>query len=196
MIPLLIISGVVLVILILLFIPVSLTLKFNENFDYVLKYGFIKIPLTAKSEEQGKTKEKKDNYFKKLFKEKGFNSAFSELCYFAKVFLEKIVYLLKRLKFKIFNLKIGVGGKDAAKTAINYGVISSAVYYVLGFLDSNVNLKIKKIDVSSDFNSSVTKVEFDLKASLSPFYAILAAFALMKIIFEFKNKELNNNERQ
>ena len=196
MIPLLIILGIVLVISILLLIPVSFSLSFNENFDYTLKYGLIKIPLESKKTKTDKKQKKKENYFKKLFREKGFEAAFSELCFYAKIFLEKILYLLKKIKFKIFNLKISVGGSDAAKTAISYGVISSAVYYVLGFLDSNVNLKIKEIDISSNFNSRATKAEFNLKASLRPIYAILAAFALVKIILEIKNKELINNERQ
>lgn len=196
MIPLLIILGIVFIILLLLLIPVSFSLSFNENFDYTLKYGLIKIPLESKKTKTDKKQEKKENYFKKLFREKGFEAAFSELCFYAKIFLEKIFYLLKKIKFKIFNLKISVGGADAAKTAISYGVISSAVYYVLGFLDSNVNLKIKEIDISSNFNSRATKAEFNLKASLRPIYAILAAFALVKIILEIKNKELINNERQ
>lgn len=196
MIPLLIILGIVFIILLLLLIPVSFSLSFNENFDYTLKYGLIKIPLEPKKTKTDKKQEKKENFFKKLFREKGFEAAFSELCFYAKIFLEKILYLLKKIKFKIFNLKISVGGADAAKTAISYGAISSAVYYVLGFLDSNVNLKIKEIDISSNFNSRATKAEFNLKASLRPIYAILAAFALVKIILEIKNKELINNERQ
>lgn len=196
MIPLLIILGVVLAILILLLIPVSFSLSFNENFDYTLKYGLIKIPLSSKTGKTDKREEKKENYFKKLFKEKGFEAAFSELCFYAKIFLQKILYLLKKIKFKIFNLKISVGGADAAKTAISYGVISSAVYYVLGFLDSNVCLKIKEIDLSPNFNSHATKAEFKLKASLRPIYAFFIAFALIKVILDFKNKELINNERQ
>ncbi len=196
MIPLLIILGIVLVILILLLIPVSFSLSFNESFDYTLKYGPIKIPLDSKKTKTDKRQEKKENYFKKLFREKSFEAAFSELCFYAKIFLEKILYLLKHIKIKIFNLKISVGGADAAKTAISYGVISSAVYYVFGFLDSNVNLKIKEIDISSNYNSPTTKAEFNLKASLRPIYAILAAFTLIKIILDLKNKELVSNERQ
>ena len=196
MIPLLIILGIVLVILILLLIPVSFSLSFNESFDYTLKYGLIKIPLDSKKTKTDKKQEKKENYFKKLFREKGFDAAFSELCFYAKIFLVKILYLLKKIKFKIFNLKISVGGADAAKTAISYGVISSAVYYVLGFIDSNVCLKIKEIDLSPNFNSHATKAEFKLKASLRPIYAFFIAFALIKIILEFKNKELVSNERQ
>ncbi len=196
MIPLLIILGIVLVILILLLIPVSFSLSFNESFDYTLKYGLIKIPLDSKKAKTDKRQEKKESYFKKLFREKGFEAAFSELCFYAKIFLEKILYLLKKIKFKIFNLKISVGGADAAKTAISYGVISSAVYYVLGFLDSNICLKIKETDISANYNSPTTKAEFNLKASLKPIYAILAAFTLIKIILELKNKELVSNERQ
>jgi uncharacterized protein YxeA len=195
-IPLLIILGIVLVILILLLIPVSFSLSFNENFDYTLKYGLIKIPLDSKKTKTDKREEKKENYFKKLFREKGFDAAFSELCFYAKIFLENIFYLLKKIKFKIFNLKISVGGADAAKTAISYGVVSSAVYYVLGFIDSNVCLKIKEIDISSNFNSRTTKAEFNFKASLRLIYAFFIAFALIKIILEFKNKELVSNERQ
>ena len=196
MIPLLIILSIVLVISILLLIPVSFSLSFNESFDYTLKYGLIKIPLDSKKTQTDKKQEQKENYFKKLFREKGFDAAFSELCFYAKIFLEKILYLLKKIKFKIFNLKISVGGAYAAKTAISYGVVSSAVYYVLGFLDSSVCLKIKEIDISSNFNSRTTKAEFNFKASLRPIYAFFIAFALIKIILEFKNKELVSNERQ
>lgn len=194
MIAFLILAVVVLLILILLLISVSFTLEFKGNFDYELKYGLIKIPFSKEKEE--KKAEKKENYFKKLFKEKGFAEAFRELCYYAKILLEKSVYVLKRTNFKIVSLKINVGEKDAATTAISYGVVSSAAYFVLGFIDSNANLKMKNIDISADFNSVTTNCEFKLKASLKPIFAIIAAFSLLKIILEFKNKELNDNERQ
>ncbi len=184
MIPLLIILGIVLIILILLLIPVSFSLSFDENFNYTLKYGLIKIPLDSKKTKSDKEQKKKENSFKKLLKEKGFEAAFSELCFYAKIFLEKISYLLKRIKFKIFNLKISVGGSDAAKTAISYGVISSAAYFVLGFIDSNADLKFKNIDLSADFNSNKTECCFVVKASLKPVFAIIAAFSLFKIIFK------------
>ena len=195
MIAFLIFASVILLVLVLLLIPVSFTLEFNENFDYEFRYGFVRIPFLKGEKADKKTKEN-DNRFKKLFKEKGFVEAFKELCFYTKIFLEKLVYILKRINFKIVNLKITVGEKDAAKTAISYGVVSSAAYYVLGFLDSNANLKMKNVDVSADFNSGKTECEFKLKASLKPIFAIIAAFSLLKTIMELKNKELTYNERQ
>ncbi len=105
--------------------------------------------------------------------------------YFYKLFFSAF---FKHLRLDISKINIIVGGKDAASAAINYGVISQSVAYLLGFLDDN--LKIHKrhngnVTVLCDFTSRETVYDIFISSSIN----ILQIIDIIKsIVYNYVNK--------
>lgn len=76
----------------------------------------------------------------------------------------------KHLRLDISKIIVVVGGEDAAKCAITYGVISQAVAYLLEFLDNNLKISKKRggeINVLCDFTAESTTYDIHISASLT-----------------------------
>lgn len=54
------------------------------------------------------------------------------------LFAGQLLEILKRMRIKHFNFKVTVAGDDAADTAMEYGLVCSALYPFLGYLDANL----------------------------------------------------------
>ena len=82
--------------------------------------------------------------------------------------LKKLVSIFRtRLHIKLARLNITVSGKDAASTAIMYGVISQTAGYIIEFLNNTENFKMtneEQVSVTADFLGKKTKV--DIKISI------------------------------
>lgn len=87
--------------------------------------------------------------------------------------------ILKRTFFAHLALRISVGGEDAAKTAISFGLINIAVGNALGWLDTAFTLKKPDdINITADFQSEETKVDCYCEISL-------VAAAALAFVFTF-----------
>lgn len=64
--------------------------------------------------------------------------------------------LFKKIRIYDVFAEIVVGGDDAAKTALSYGVHCAAVNGFIAFLKNNVSFKAKKIDIKADFDLEKT----------------------------------------
>lgn len=88
----------------------------------------------------------------------------------AKPYVKK---LFKKIRIYDVFAEIVVGGDDAAKTALSYGVHCAAVNGFIAFLKNNVSFKAKKIDIKADFDLEKTdyyiygKVKLRLSTLLS-----------------------------
>ena len=62
---------------------------------------------------------------------------------------------------EISNIKIAVGGTDAAKTAITYGITVQSVEYLLAILSEITNVKRyrKSVNISADFTADLEAFE-------------------------------------
>ena len=82
--------------------------------------------------------------------------------------LKKLVSIFRtKLHIKLARLNITVSGKDAASTAIMYGVISQTAGYIIEFLNNTENFKMtneEQVSVTADFLGKKTKV--DIKISI------------------------------
>lgn len=81
----------------------------------------------------------------------------------AKPFVKRV---FKRIRIYDVFAEIVVGGSDAAKTAISYGIHCAAVYGAVRFLKNTVNFKAKKIDIKADFDLEKTDYYFYCKLKL------------------------------
>lgn len=86
-----------------------------------------------------------------------------------------------KLRLDISRLKINVGSKDAATTAITYGIVTEAVGAVLAVLDNFVNVKReykKEVEILPDFTSGKITADVLIGVSITP-------AALLSLIFGF-----------
>lgn len=90
----------------------------------------------------------------------------------------------KHLEIEAVKLHITVGGEDAAKTAILYGMVSQGVAYGLELLSQFTNLRIKEknrtqIRTDVDFNSDKLSVDLHLILKLRVWHFFAMGFALL-----------------
>lgn len=88
--------------------------------------------------------------------------------------------ILKRTIFAHLALRISVGGEDAAKTAIKFGLVNLAVGNALGWLDTVFTLKTPDdINITADFQSEETKIDCYCEISLVAAAAFAFAFTFI-----------------
>ncbi len=198
MIALYILAALLLLIAAVLLLPVSVYLEYNNDFFFKVKFAGIKVfePKKTKSQNTQKTdtkvKEKKENQFKTSFEilkdKKGFSGAVREIFTLLKDCLKHIGFLLKTLKFRKVEFNLTVATENAAKTAIEYGALCSAIYPTLSFFDSIANVKYKKINVKSDFESEKPSFDFSLIINLQIIFLIITAFKVYKEYKKFSTR--------
>lgn len=209
MIALIILSVILIIFVAILFLPISFIIDFKEAFRFKVKFAGICVFKSGKSKnkktkkedkpDKNKDSENKSNLFKGLFqklREKyGLLGAIKKVLNLCNRILSHIKRLLRHIKVKRVVLNLTVVGEDAAATAIEYGVICSAVYPVLAFLDSCAKVDFKSINVNSGFEEKESSFDFSLTASSKVIYllmALIGAFKEYKIFIDEEEK----NERE
>lgn len=103
--------------------------------------------------------------------------------------------LFKKIRFYDIFSEIVVGGDDAAKTAIAYGVHCAAVYGLVIFLKNTVSFKEKKIDIKANFDLEKTDYYFygkvKLRLSTLLYCAVWGFFAVKKAMSEDQSQKGN-----
>ncbi len=202
MVALYIIGGIILLIALLLLLPITAQIKFKDNFFLKVKFlGFTVYKLKPEEEEKtekekpkeekpkDKPKEKEQGIFQKLKAKHGFKGAIKEIFDFAGNVITAVKPQLLKIKFRKFKLDLIVVGSDAAMTALEYGAVCGIVYPVLSFIDQNLNIKLKQINVSAGFKhlESQFSVSFNVKAN-----ALLLLIIAFKALKEYKNFSVRN----
>lgn len=192
-----IIGAILLILCILLLSPITVKFKFDK--EVYLKNEFLGIcffriepqkaaknkkttTVTDKKAEKTADKDTK-KFFEKLKEKYGFTGAVKILFDFVHKILLPLKDFLKRIKVKKFKLKLVVAGEDAAATAVEYGMVCSAVYPVMALLEACVGIKAQNIYIRSNFESSESEfsVSFSLKIQV-----LLALIFAWKIYKEYK----------
>lgn len=204
MIFLIIIGVILLLIALVLFLPVSVLVEFKEDFFVKIRFCSIKVydlKPTEKTEKQetetekSEIKEKSESLFSK-FKEKfGFSGAIKEFFAFFKDVFFHTKGFLRHIKIEKINLFIKIASSDAAKTAIDYGIVCATVYPVLAMIDSVGKIKYKKIDIKSDFESVSSDFSFGFNVKLKIFFLLITLFKVYKDYKKFTAR-IETNERK
>jgi len=205
-IALIVLGVIIFILLILLFLPLSVDLKYENNLLLKIKYSGITLFNSEKNfgikkshKKKQKTENdapKKENFLKKTYKQKGL---LGTIGYFSEVFIlifNKICWVVKTFKFRKFTLNINVATSNAAETAISYGRICSSVYPVISFLETNTDFKAKEININADFdkNDSYFKLSTMIKTKL--FFWLIAAVCLLFNFLKLQRKEREKYERK
>lgn len=198
MVAIYIIGGIILLIALLLLLPITAQIKFQNEIFLKVKFLGITVYKLKPEEEKDKQKEKSTKekpkeknpgIFLKLKAKHGFKGAIKEIFDFAGNVINSVKPQLLKIKFRKFKLDLIVVGSDAAMTALDYGTVCGIVYPVLSFIDQNLNIKLKQINVSAGFkqNESEFSVSCDVKAN-----AILLLIIAYKAFKEYKNFSVRN----
>lgn len=199
-----IIVGILLFLFLLLMIPVSFRFRYDGEPELILQYLFIRIKLVppkekpdkqkAESEKSEKTKEekseKKENNLKKLYKKRGLDGLFEILSELVAIIKDTSLKLIKHIIIKKLKIDLLIVGEDAGDTAMKYAYACSAVYPAVSFIDSNMRLRKKQIDIEAGFTEKETKIFVEARVNIRPWFAlgtmISAAFRGLKLVLGIK----------
>ena len=104
---------------------------------------------------------------------------------------DAVILFKRKLKIKRFLIEVDVGGRDAAKTAINYGYVIQALQYLVTFLESISNLdktKNKKAKVNANFSDLKWGAKVDIEVSLTTLDILRVGISALKGYFKNKSK--------
>ena len=198
MIPLIVILAVLAFIVLLLFIPISVHIKYDGDFFVKLKIAGIKAyevepkedikETKPDTENDKKAKKQTEKAFDKLKKKHGFAGAVREIFILIKAVLQRLKGSLKHIAVRKLCLDIRVASGDAATTAIEYGAVCAAVYPVLTLIDGIANVKMKNINVFSDFNSGGSHFGCSVVVRVRIIYLIVIAFGVFSEYNIFKTR--------
>ena len=202
-----IILGTIALIVILFSIKVSVTAEYADSFSLDVQWLFIKLHIFPQTEEQKakreakkakKEEKKKKNIFKEFYENQGFGATV-ELIQTAAAQLGGFMGSIYRA-FVIENLKLLLkvsSGDDAARNAVKYGKVCSAVYPSMGFICSNMKVKKYEVNVVPDFISQENKAQFALSLSVRPIKLTNAVVVLaFRLLFKVLLKLLKGSKKK
>ena len=184
-----IIAGSVFVFILLLTLGrVKIIFDYKDDVIFKVKYMFLPLvtipatkPKKQKSPKKKKSKKKTEGEAaeEKPKKKMSLADIFEVLKLALDSLGKPLKRILKRTIFAHLALRISVGGEDAAKTAIKFGLVNLAVGNALGWLDTFFTLKKPDdINITADFQSEETKIDCYCEISL-------VAAAALAFVFTF-----------
>ncbi len=185
-----------------LLIPLKADIDIKNSQIVKISYAGIKLyPRKNKTSHDDNSSSKNNNisasksFIKRFFA----NTSFSQKCLavieMLKAIMSELAYIIKRIKIDKFCIDVVVGGDDAARIAIEYGQISTAVYNLLSLIGSLTKLDISWVNIFSEFSGGGSKFDLSLSVRLCPLFAIIATISAVKKIIIIK-KDVLNNERK
>ncbi len=204
-----ILLGVLAFLALALILPVTVWLELEQSLSLSVRllgftvYNYEKRPKkrkksakkAQKSVQKTPQKEENPNFFKKMYKEKGLGATVNFVTSIVRGALKGAAFFVRKLKFRNFVLELTVASDDAAKTAVEYGAVNAGCYTALGALSSVSDFKIKKVDISADFNSITPRLYLAFDVKTNAFIAITAA---LKGCFKYRKlkKDSEKSERK
>lgn len=204
MIALIIVLSILLVLIILCILPITVELSLKDSFDLRIKYAgitvFDKNKKTSEKREsqpsEAKKESPKENFFKKTCEEKGLIGAFKYFASLCGIVIKKALWVVKRLKFRHFKLDLTVCSDNAAKTAIEYGGVCSAVYPVITFLVTNLNFKPEQVNISTDFDKTNPELQISFAVTARLWHFVVVLLTALSEYLKLQRKERKLNERK
>lgn len=218
MLALKIIAIIIVAIMLILCIPVSVYAKYDEISEFKIKYLFFKMdifPLSEKPKKEKKKKEEKkpdkdkdkkksekktektqkDNFLVSFYNNAGFDETLKLIKDVAGVLKDYLGCLfVKHIVVKKFYLNLLVAGDDSAQTAEKFGKVCAAVCPSIAFLESNLKIKDRKINIRPDFINEENEAKFVVKINIKPFWVVNSSiyFALRLLKRFVKIAKINN----
>lgn len=199
MIFLYILLGIVALIALILFSCIRVKILFDNQLQFKIYLGIIKIPeslFNKEKKKKPKSKEnvakkddkKKENKLLKQAKEKGYYNSFVLFLDFLKPVLKILKSFASKIHINPLVIKIKMVGDDAAKLATDYGKFCAVYYPALEVLNESTQCKNINSDVFVDYTDE--KTEFYLKAQIKIrlIHCVTHALKIIKEFFKLKSK--------
>ncbi len=177
MVALFIFLAIVAIVFLSLLIPIQVRLDIKEEIELRAQYLFFKIPILPAKQKKPKDlpankKTDKTGNIKTLVQEKGLSGATEEILQLLKNLLEPLGNVVRRIVFRVFDLRIIVANGDAAVAAVEYGAVCALVYPFVAGLESVASVNKRNLQVQCDFETSQPVFECKIIAQLQPMYLI------------------------
>ena len=154
--------GVILLVILILCLPIRFSVEYGENgFSVLTKIAFFKLPEKFQLDSSKKTDEKP----KKKTKEAKTPGKLSDLNSIVKPVFEALGKLVRSFCVRKLILHVKIATADAFSTAMLYGGVAAIIGFLFPFVDKNIKIKKKQINVLADFEGRETSVY--LKADIS-----------------------------
>lgn len=157
---------------------------------FITLYDLNKKPKKPKKEKKNKKPSKISAYFKRLFgldtladaanvkensEKQGISESVDKIVTAFSLLFGRISWLLGKIKVQRFHVLAICGGSDAADVAMEYGVVCAAIYPLMGYIETNLNVKENATDVriGCDFENEAY-FETDFKAKLRLIHIVRA----------------------
>jgi len=179
--------AVVLAVILLLILPVTVYIEYNGEVGVKVRYLFITFfpnkPKKAKRKKPKKRK-KSEKSEKKPKKKLGF-SEIRQIYENAKAPVKKLINSTR----VGLSLVFVIGGEDAAKVAISYGIQSALVNGALAFLKEAVILEVKQISITADFMKEESYRFFKCSVRIRVITAIICLLQYVSASAKSKSKQ-------
>ena len=225
MIALAIIIGIILLVVLVLCIPVTVELDYNETFKMNIKYLFLDFQIFPEKEKPEKKKHnkpekkkdeqpqhkvqsdkkikpKKDNMFLVFYHNQGFEGVINLIKDVMGVLgdFTKSIFV-KHFIIKEMYIDMIVGGPDSAETAIRYGKVSSVVFPAMGYICSKMKVRKYDVDITPDFLATKDEALFYVALKLTPIcmtnaVVVLAFRLLIRLLKVIFTNSKAENERK
>lgn len=203
---LLIAGGITLLFAWLLFCPVSLEARYEEQLTARVGFLFfhytvlpVKKDETEKREEK-EEKQKKPSKLKELLQQNGLSGFVQLLRALSRAAYGSLKKVLSHTVVQLFDLSMTVGGEDAAQTAIRYGEVCGAVFSALSVLFSKVKWKRREIHIAPDFQEGKNTVLFHIRVKIKLFFLISAALSailsFIKAYLKLKKESGHSDQKE
>ena len=186
------------VITILLLLPATVRIKYDDKLYIYAGYIMAFRIYPPKREKKAKIKTERQDKRKKIKKSKTLNLSVSEITELAGAAIKAVVNLLKTIRIPVFILHLIISGSDAAKAAINYGTVCMCLSTLYPVIEDKTKLKKKDISVDLDYGgTSSVSLDVTLNAMLAKLLIIFitALITAIKVIRTNKRKAVKNNEQ-
>ncbi len=196
---LLILAGILLIIDILIFCPLSIKLVYDKGVKLRVGYlfpVFRVLPQKPKKEKpekkkknkkqkkkQPETEEKKKNPVGDIIQEHGLRGLLELLRELARIAVEAGKKITGHTVISKMDLQLLVATDNAAETAVTYGAACAAVFPLVSIIEQHVKKCCHHERIAPCFTETENKVYFEMRIRIIPFFLLSAGVkALLKTL--------------
>ena len=162
----------------ILFLPLRVSIKYNNKLSYSLSLGGIPVPMPEgnkkkhrkqkeKESEADKKEDSHEDFSDKLEKSAGRISKYIDILKAALHLTKKYIHMDK------LTVQISSGTGEAASTAVSIGILWGSVYSVIGLIGQIITMEAPVININPDYE----------KASFKAYAKCIISTRIVYIIF-------------
>ena len=205
---LIVLCVIILLLSVICVLPLALDIVYDDELTFKVKCLGITLFNNKKTKQNKKRKKKKDkitdqkqtpkkdNIFKKTYKEKGLVGSIKYFSQVIKLISKNVWWLIKRFKFKRLKFELNVATDDAAKTAVCYGEVCTAIYPILSLLRHYVGFNPKGININADFEKTKPEFKISLVARAMLIIWLITGISILSQFLKLQRKESEKHERK